>query len=85
LFLSCLPSSTLLFRASIAEQGRVLVFQRAVAVDPWTDLNLRLNALIIPAASLRTQLLILCGTLLAFALFALALRSLRLGGEEPTE
>lgn len=72
-------------RASIPEQGRVLVFQRAVAVDPWTDLNLHLNASIVPAASLRTQLLILCGTLLAFTLFALALRSLRLGGEEPTD
>ena len=72
-------------RASIPGQGRVLVFQRAVAVDPWTDLNLRLSASIVPAASLRTQLLILCGTLLAFTLFALALRSLRLGGEEPAD
>jgi len=71
-------------RASIPDQGRVLTFQRAVAVEPWADLNLRLDASIVPAASVSARLLVLAGTLLAFALFALALRSLRPGGDLPT-
>jgi hypothetical protein len=71
-------------RASIPEQGRVLTFQRAVAVDKWTDLNIRLDASIVPSASVGARVLILAGTLLAFALLALALRSLRPGGDDPT-
>ncbi len=71
-------------RASIPEQGRVLTFQRAVAVEERADLNLRLDASIVPAASVGIRLLILAGTLLGFVLFALALLSLRPVGEEPT-
>jgi hypothetical protein len=70
-------------RASVPEQGRLLTFQRAVAVDPWTDLRISLNAAIVPSASLGARLLILSATLLAFLLFALALRSLRLAGVSP--
>jgi hypothetical protein len=70
-------------RASIPDQGRVLTFQRAVAVEPWADLNLRLEASIVPAASVAARLLVLAGTLFAFALFALALRSLRPGAGQP--
>ena len=71
-------------RASIPEQGRVLTFKRAVAVEPRTDLSIGLNASMGATASLGTRLLILAGALLAFAIFALALRSLRTNGEEPT-
>ena len=70
-------------RASVPEQGRVLTFQRAVAVDPWTDLRIALNATIASAASFNTRLLILAATLLAFGIFALALRTLRPDTEEP--
>jgi hypothetical protein len=69
-------------RASIPQQGRVLTFRRAVAVEPWTDLHLGLNATLARTASPNTQLLILAGVLLAFALFAAAARSLRVRGEE---
>jgi hypothetical protein len=65
-------------RASIPQQGRLLTFQRAVAVDPWTDLRIGLQASIARTASLNTRLLILAAALLAFALFALAARSARL-------
>jgi hypothetical protein len=73
-------------RASIPDQGRLLTFKRAVAVEPWTDLSIALTASIASAASFDTRLLILAATLLAFALFALALRTLRpdTEAEEPT-
>jgi hypothetical protein len=71
-------------RASIPEQGRVLTFRRAVAVEPRTDLRIGLTATIGAAAPAGTRLLILAGALLAFAVFALALRSLRPDGEEGT-
>jgi len=71
-------------RASIPEQGRVLTFQRAVAVEPRTDLRIGLTASIGSAAPAGTRLLILAGALLAFAVFALAQRSLRPEGEEGT-
>jgi hypothetical protein len=64
-------------RASIPEQGRVLTFQRAVAVETWADLRIGLNATIISTTSPAARLLILAATLIAFALFALALRTLR--------
>ena len=66
-------------RASIPEQGRVLTFQRAVAVEPRTDLRIGLTASIGAAAPAGTRLLIL-----AFAVIALAQRSLRPDGEEQT-
>jgi hypothetical protein len=47
-------------------------------------LNIRLDASIVPSASVGARVLILAGTLLAFALLALALRSLRPGGDDPT-
>lgn len=37
-------SSPAAIRASIPEQGRVLSFKRAVAVDPWADLRLQIEA-----------------------------------------
>ena len=71
-------------RASIPDQGRVLTFQRAVAVEPRTDLSIEMKASVAPAASYNTRLLILGGALLAFLVFALAMRALRNNGEEPT-
>ena len=72
-------------RASIPEEGRVLTFQRAVAVDQWADLNIRLDASIAESSSPSNRLLIIGGTLLAFALCALALCSLRRNGEAETD
>jgi hypothetical protein len=47
-------------------------------------LNIRLDASLAAAGSPSNRLLIIGGTLLAFALCALALRSLRRGGEAET-
>jgi len=51
-------------RANIPEQGRVLTFQRAVAVDREADLRINLEASAVKAASWGVKLLILAGTLL---------------------
>jgi hypothetical protein len=50
-------------RANIPEQGRVLTFQRAVAVDREADLRIGLEASTVKAASWGVKLLILTGTL----------------------
>jgi hypothetical protein len=50
-------------RANIPEQGRVLTFQRAVAVDREADLRIGLEASAVKAASWGVKLLILAGTL----------------------
>ncbi|HXP61108.1 MAG TPA: hypothetical protein VN829_11485 [Dongiaceae bacterium] len=55
-------------RVSIPQQGRVLTFKRAVAVDPGADLNLRLRAVPSQPASPWTRALILGGTLLLMSL-----------------
>ncbi len=55
-------------RASIPEQGRLLTFKRAVAVDPGADLNIALSAVPSRPASNWTRLLILAATLLLLAL-----------------
>jgi hypothetical protein len=52
-------------RASIPEQGRVLVFKRAVAVEPWADLRINLQARVTQTASIGPRLLTL-GVILAF-------------------
>jgi len=72
------------FCPAAPKQGRVLTFRRAVAVESRTDLRIGLTASIGTAAPAGTRLLILAGALLAFAVFALALRSLRPDGEEGT-
>jgi hypothetical protein len=61
-------------RASIPDQGRVLTFKRAVAVDPWADLKIDLKASAARAASWTVRALILAGTALALFLFAAAAR-----------
>jgi hypothetical protein len=56
-------------RASIPGQGRVLTFKRAVAVEPWADLNITLQASTARTAPTGMRLLILAGTLVVFAFF----------------
>jgi CRISPR/Cas system-associated exonuclease Cas4 (RecB family) len=56
-------------QANIPEQGRLLTFSRAVAVDNWADLQLGLKAKAVTSASWLKRLLILAGTALALALF----------------
>jgi hypothetical protein len=63
-------------RASIPEQGRVLTFKRAVAVEPWADLNIRLQASMARTAPFTVRLLVLAGTLVVFAIFGPGLRPL---------
>jgi hypothetical protein len=69
-------SSPAAIRASIPEQGRVLTFKRAVVVDTWADLKIRLVATAAKAASWGVRLLILAVTLLILGGFAWAGRPL---------
>jgi hypothetical protein len=70
-------SSPAAIRASIPEQGRVLTFKRAVVVDTWADLKIRLAATAAKAASWGVRVLILAASLLTLAAFAWAARSFR--------
>ena len=56
-------SSPTALRASLPERGRVLTFKRAVVVDPWADLQIRLLAAETKAAGWGIRVLILTGTL----------------------
>ena len=73
-------SSPTAIRASIPEQGHLLTFKRAVAVDPWADLKIGIEATATQAASWRTRLLILAATLLVLTLFSAMTRSFRRNG-----
>ncbi len=70
-------TSAAAIRANIPEQGRVLTFQRAVAVDREADLWIGLEATAVKAASWGVRALILTGTILILGLFTWAGRSLR--------
>ena len=70
-------SSPAAIRANIPEQGRVLTFKRAVVVDPWADLKIRLEATAAKAASWGIRLLILAATLVFLAGVVFAVRSIR--------
>jgi hypothetical protein len=59
-------------RASIPEQGRLLTFKRAVAVDSWADLRLTLKASAAQSASWAVRLLILVATFLLLTILAVA-------------
>jgi hypothetical protein len=59
-------------RANIPEQGRKLVFSRAVAVDNWADLHVGLEARTTSTASWGTRLLMLVGTAIALAVIRIA-------------
>ena len=76
-------SSPAAIRASIPEQGRVLTFKRAVVVDTWADLKIRLEATAAKAASWTVRVLILAVSLLILAGFAWAARSFRVGQSNP--
>jgi len=67
-------------RASIAEQGRVLTFKRAVVVDTWADLKIALAASAAKAASWVVRFVILAATLVVLLVFGLAARPLRHNG-----
>ncbi|MDB6022524.1 MAG: hypothetical protein JWQ04_2381 [Pedosphaera sp.] len=67
-------SSPAAIRASIPEQGRLLTFKRAVAVDRLADLKINLRTAAVSAASWGVRFLILTGTLLICAAFAWSAR-----------
>jgi hypothetical protein len=64
-------------QATIPEQGRLLTFRRAVAVDTWADLQIGLETKATASASWFTRLLILAGTMLLLALFATSAQAFR--------
>jgi hypothetical protein len=64
-------------RATIPEQGRMLTFKRAVVVDTWADLNLRLALAAAKTASWSVRLLILAATALVLVILARASRLVR--------
>jgi hypothetical protein len=64
-------------RASIPEQGRLLTFQRSVAVDKESDLRIGLEASAVKAASAGVRLGILTLTLVVLGVFGWAARGLR--------
>lgn len=64
-------------RANLPEQGRVLTFKRAVAVDNWADLRLQIGAGVARGASWQSRFVILCAAALVVLAFGLAGRSLR--------
>jgi len=76
-------SSPAAIRASIPEQGRVLTFKRAVVVDTWADLQIRLQATAANAASWAVLVLILAASLLILAGFSWAARPFRAGKPDP--
>jgi hypothetical protein len=59
-------------RASIPEQGRVLTFKRAVAVEPWADLQIGLRMAMTQTAPMTLRLLVLGGVLIVFSVLALS-------------
>jgi hypothetical protein len=61
-------SNPAVIRASIPEQGRILTFKRAVAVDPWADLSIGMAATPLAAAAASSRLYILAATILVFFL-----------------
>jgi hypothetical protein len=61
-------------RANIPDQGRLLTFKRAVAVEPWADLRIGLQATVARTASVPLRLLLLAGSVAIVALFGLGWR-----------
>jgi hypothetical protein len=62
-------------RANVPEQGRLLTFKRAVVVDTWADLNIRLEAHTSTVASWNVRLLVLTITASVLAGLGLLARS----------
>ncbi len=63
-------------RASIPQQGQLLTFHRAVAVDAWADLKIGLQATMAKTAPVGVRLLMLAGVLVIFGILASALARL---------
>lgn len=59
-------------RANLPEQDRMITFRRAVAVDPWADLQIGLKASAVTTASWSMRLLILGTVLVLLAILAQA-------------
>jgi hypothetical protein len=55
--------------ANIPEEGRVLTFKRAVAVEPWANLNIQIHASTTPATSRTVKITVLAGMAVVFAIF----------------
>jgi hypothetical protein len=66
-------SSPAAIRASIPQQGQLLTFHRAVAVEAWADLKIGLQASMAATAPMGERLLMLAGVLAVFAILASAL------------
>jgi hypothetical protein len=66
-------SSPAAIRASIPQQGQLLTFHRAVAVDAWADLKIGLQASMAATAPIGIRLLMLAGVLVVFAILTSAL------------
>ena len=64
-------------RASIPEQGRMLTFQRAVAVDREADLRIGLEATAANTADRGVRIMILAATILLLAVFGWPARAFR--------
>ncbi|MDB6064760.1 MAG: hypothetical protein JWR26_968, partial [Pedosphaera sp.] len=75
-------SSPAAIRASVPEQGRVLTFTRAVVVDSWADLQIRIGAGAARAASWGMRLLILASTVIILVLFGWGARLFRRQGAD---
>ncbi len=58
-------------RASVPEQGNVLVFRRAVLVDPWAPLDLKIEAQTTRPAAFAMRFLVLVGIAALFGLLML--------------
>jgi hypothetical protein len=69
-------SSVSALRANLPEQGRVLTFKRAVAVDQWADLRIGLKAVAQRTAPWGIRILFLGVTLVVLGLIAWAGRAL---------
>ena len=69
-------ASPAVIRANIPEQGRLLIFKRAVVVDPWADLNIGLEARSTNAGWWKMRLLLMAVTALVLAGFSLLTRAL---------
>ncbi len=71
---AAVPNPTAL-RANLPEQDHVITFRRAVAVDPWADLQIGLKASAVKTASWGMRVLILGAVLALLAIFAQAAKS----------
>lgn len=70
-------SSPAAIRASVPEQGRLLTFKRKVAIDPWADLNIRIETRLPKTTNYSGRIVILAGTIVFLVGFGWAGRKFR--------